>query len=156
MKTILLCLLAALNALVLTGCASGPTYAKYSSTVPPIEEGEGRIWFYRPNLFIFGAGVQPAVMLNNVSVGKAQPGGFFYADRPPGNYEVKCTTEWANKCQLTLTTNSPKYVRLDVAPGIIAGHILPKEVEEAKALKEMESCKLISAGGANEQKQERK
>jgi hypothetical protein len=156
MKIIQFCLLAALNAMLLTGCASGPTYARYSNSVPPIKDGEARIWFYRPNLFILGAGLQPAVMLNNVSVGKAQPGGFFYADRPPGIYEIKCTTEWANKCQVTLTTNSAKYVRLDIAPGIIAGHILPKEIEESKALKEMENCKLITSGGANNETEEKK
>lgn len=96
--------------------------------------------------------MQPAVMLNDDKVGKAQPGCFFYADRPPGNYQVKCTTEWADKCQLSLETNSTKYVRLSMMIGLFVGHVIPKEVEETTALKELEKCKLISPHGANKQK----
>ena len=147
--------IAILSVAVLTGCATGPNFKSYSCTVPPVKEGEGRIWFYRPSKMI-GVAVQPAVMLNDQQVGKAQPGCFFYADRPAGPYEVKCTTEWADKCRLSLATNSTKYVRLGMMIGVFVGHVIPKEVEEATALKELENCKFITADGANKEHPEEK
>jgi hypothetical protein len=146
---------AVLSAVVLAGCASGPDFKTYSCSLAPVKEGEGRIWFYRPSKML-GAAVQPAVLLNGEEVGKAQPGCFFYADRPAGAYEVKCTTEWSNKGQLALAANSTKYVRLTMMIGVIAGHVIPKEIDEATALKELEHCKLISAGGADKEKGEEK
>ncbi len=112
-----------------------------------MKETDGRIWFYRPSK-MFGAAVQPAVRLNEEKVGKAQPGAFFYADRPPGSYEVKCVTEWADKCQLNLAAKDTKYVRLGMMIGLFVGHVIPKEVDEATALKELKDCKLLSADGA--------
>jgi len=151
MKIHNLVLSAAFCAALLTGCATGPDFYSYSQTAPAVSEGQGRIWFYRPSKG-FGAAVQPAVMLNDQKVGKAQPGSFFYADRPPGQYEVKCTTEWTHQCQLTLDTNSVKYVRLGMMIGFFVGHVLPKEVDEATARKELEKCKLITADGAKQEK----
>src|SRR5713101_2581176 len=95
---------------LLQGCASGPKFKDYAAKLPQPKQGDGRIWFYRPSK-MFAVAVQPSVSLNGQKVGKAQPGGFFYADRPAGNYEVKCTTEWTHKCQLTLAPQSVKYVR---------------------------------------------
>jgi hypothetical protein len=66
---------------------------------------------------------------------------------------VKCTTEWADKCQLSLATNSTKYVRLGMMIGVFVGHVIPKEVEEATTLKELENCKLITADGAKKEHQ---
>src|SRR5262249_38677303 len=111
---------ALLSVVIFGGCATGPDFKTYVSSVPPVKEGEGRIWFYRPSKMI-GAAVQPAVMLNDDKVGKAQPGCFFYADRPPGTYQVKCTTEWADKCQLSLASNSTKYIRLSMMIGLFVG-----------------------------------
>ena len=98
-----------------------------------------------------GSLVQPAVMLNDQKIGKAQPGCLFYADRPAGSYEVKLTTEWSHKCQVSFATNSVKYIRLGLAPGFFVGHIIPKQVEEVPALKELERLRLITADGANKE-----
>lgn len=98
---------------------------------------------------MIGALVQPQVCMNDVPVAKAQPGCFFYADKPPGTYEVKCVTEWADKAQLTVVENQPAYVRLMILPGVFVGHILPKVVPEGQGLKEIQSCHLITADGMN-------
>ena len=134
----------------LAGCATGPDFKAYTSgsRLTPPKDGEARVWFYRPSKFI-GSAVQPTVYLNGVEVGKAQPGSFFYADRPEGTYEVKCTTEWADKTQLTVVRNNVHYVRLTMLPGVLVGHVLPKVVPEEQALKEIQKCRLITADGRN-------
>ncbi len=137
-----------LAGLALAGCATGPDFKAYSPTVAPLAQDQGRIWFYRPSKMA-GSLVQPSVMLNEEKVGKAQPGCFFYVDRKPGDYEVKCTTEWADKCKLTLAPQETTYVRLGLMVGLFVGHIIPKEVPASEALKELEDCHLITADGAN-------
>jgi hypothetical protein len=141
-------LFAALACVALAGCATGPDFKTYNSTLSQPKEGESRIWFYRPSKII-GCAVQPIVFINDTPVGKAQPGCFFYADRPAGTYELRCTTEWADKAQLTVVENRVDYVRLSLLPGVFVGHILPKVVPEDEALKEIQSCHLITADGMN-------
>ncbi len=134
--------------LMLAGCATGPDFATYHATLVPPKEGEARVWFYRPSKFL-GSAVQPIVFVNGEEVGKAQPGCFFFADRPSGTFEIHCTTEWADKAQLTVTTNQAHYVRLTMLPGVFVGHVLPKVVPEPQALREMGKCRLITADGRN-------
>ena len=96
-----------------------------------------------------GAGVQPTVFLNGDKVGNAQPGCYFYADRAPGSYEVKCTTEWSDKANLTLAAGDERYVRLSLGIGLFVGHIIPKEVDRTTGTEEIAKCKLITADGVN-------
>jgi hypothetical protein len=130
------------------GCATGPEYSKYSMTIKPPAPTDCRIWFYRPSK-MFGSAVQPHVFLNGIVVGKSQPGCYFYVDRPPGDYEVKCSTEWASKTVLHVQAGDEKFVRLSIGVGVFVGHIIPSEVERDKGLKEISKCKLITADGAN-------
>ena len=146
-KFALVASLACLTTIV--GCATGPDYKIYSSTLNPPKEGDSRVWFYRPSKML-GSAVQPIIYINDTPVAKAQPGSFFYADRPPGTYELRCTTEWADKTQLTVVENRVTYVRLSLLPGVFVGHILPKVVSEEDALKEIQRCRLITADGMNE------
>ena len=137
-----------LAAAFLAGCATGPDFKAYGSTLNPPAGGESRIWFYRPSKMM-GSLVQPQVCINDSPVAKSQPGCFFYADRPPGTYEIKCVTEWSDKAQLTVVENRPSYVRLTLLPGVFVGHILPKVVPEEQGLREIQGCRLITADGMN-------
>jgi hypothetical protein len=130
------------------GCATGPGYAQYSATIKPPADGTGRIWFYRPSKML-GSAVQPHVFLNGENVGKAQPDCYFFVDRSPGDYEVKCSTEWADKSEIKLAAGDEQYVRLSLGIGFFVGHIIPKEVDKSTGLKEISNCKLITADGAN-------
>ncbi len=130
------------------GCASGPSYKTYTTALTPPPKGDARVWFYRPSK-LFGTMTQPEVFINDTAIGKCQPGCFFYVDRKPGDYTVQCTTESAEKTQLTLKENQVQYIRLTVLPGATFLHVAPKPVTETDALKEIQSCKLITAGGIN-------
>jgi hypothetical protein len=133
---------------LVAGCASGPNFKTYSPTVPPPKEGQSRVWFYRPST-MFGTAVQPVVKINDAPLYKAQPGCFFYADEAPGKYEIKCSTEWADKGDLTVVENKTAYIKLEILPGLFVGHILPKQVSEEQGLKEIQGCHLITADGLN-------
>src|SRR5881397_800732 len=90
---------------LMIGCAGGPRFTDYAKRLPPPRQGDGRIWFYRPQK-VFGAALQPTVYLNGQAVGTAKPGGFFHVDRPAGFYEVKCTTEWSDSTSFMLAPQS--------------------------------------------------
>ena len=135
-------LLAASLAVLVTGCASGPKFSVYRPTVTPPANGDGRIWFYRPSAL--GAAVQPSVNLDGNSVGNAVPHGFFFTDTSPGPHVVSCTTEWTHKTTVDVKAHQESYVRLDMMLGLFIGHVIPREVPEAKALQDMQNLHLAS------------
>ena len=124
-------------AAIATGCASGPKFSEYRATVSPPVAGNGRIWVYRPSAL--GMAVQPDVKLDDRAVGNAVPHGFFHVDTQPGNHQVSVTTEWKHETPLTVATNMDSYVRLEMMMGLFVGHVIPKEVPEAQAVKEMKN-----------------
>lgn len=71
---------------LITSCASGPKYSEIESTISTLNPEQGRIYFYRSANY-FGAGIQPSVMLNDKDAGNSKPGGFFFIDTIPGDYE---------------------------------------------------------------------
>jgi Protein of unknown function (DUF2846) len=120
----------------LIGCVSMPNFTEYAHRLPPPGQGEGRIWFYRQSRFV-GGGIQPSVLLNGEKIGKARPGGYFYVDRPAGNYVITCETEQINECRLVLEPGSTKYVRLTMGVGVWIASIVPQEVSRMTALQEL-------------------
>jgi hypothetical protein len=134
--------LIAMAMLALAGCASGPSYKEVSSSFTPVPAQSGRIFFYRTSSM--GAAIQPEVKLNGAAVGKAVPKGFFYVDRPAGDYEVNTTTEVKKALTFRLDPGQTRYVRLGVSMGFMAGHINPELVEESVGKSEIETTKSIA------------
>ena len=84
--------LLSLVALVLAGCAAtGPRFSEVQESFPAIKPGHGRLMVYRSGGL--GPAIQPDVRLNGDVVGKMQPEGFFFVDRPTGRYTVSARTE---------------------------------------------------------------
>jgi Protein of unknown function (DUF2846) len=128
----------ALCVLILSGCATGgATFSDMSGGMPAPAPGMGRIIFYRTT--VFGAAVQPDVKLNGEVVGTAKPRGFFYADRPAGDYEVSTATETEKKLTFTLAENETRYVRLEIGFGILVGRVYGVLVEQDEAEKDLSS-----------------
>jgi hypothetical protein len=132
----------ALLAVLTVGCASGLKYSQYRPTLAPPTAGNGRIWFYRPSAF--GAAVQPAVKLDDVVVGNAVPHGFFQVETQPGSHEVSARTEWKHKASVKVTEHAETYVRLDMMFGLFVGHVIPREVPEEQALKDLQDLHLAA------------
>ena len=127
-------------ATVLGGCASGPKYDTVSHRLPAMSGDEGRIFFYRDGS-PFGAAVQPKIWLNDEVVGKSKPGGFFYVDRPAGNYQARCTTEAEKHLTFTLAAGEKLYVRTRVSIGAFVGQVHPLLEDQEEAMKTLGKAK---------------
>src|SRR5215470_10920328 len=137
-------LLAVAASLLLSACAtSGPKFSQMGSTLAATKPDTGRIYFYRTTAL--GAAVQPAVRLNGEKVGKAVPHGFFYVDRPAGNYQVATETEVEKLLTFTLEPGQVRYVRLDISMGFWVGHVYGELVDEEKAKSEIASMNYIGS-----------
>jgi hypothetical protein len=107
----------------LAGCATGGIkHAEMKVSMQALKSDEGRIYFYR-NASMLGAAIQPDIKLNDATVGSSVPGGFFFIDRPAGNYEAHATTEVERKLTFTLTTGETKYIRTSPSFGVLVGRI---------------------------------
>jgi hypothetical protein len=132
---------------LLAGCAaSGMKHAELKSSLPSLKEGEGRIYFMRSSSMV-GAAVQPAILLNGKQVGESKPGGFFYVDRPAGNYSVSGATEVERSLSLTLAPKEVKYVRSSITFGLAVGRVNFDLVNAAQAEAELASLSYTGADG---------
>ena len=83
--------------------------------------------------------VQPSVQFDSRTVGCAVPHGFFHVEAQPGIHEVSVTTEWKHKTSVIVSTNADSFVRLNMMMGLFIGHVVPTEVHESQAIKEMQN-----------------
>ncbi len=125
-------------AALMSSCASGPTFNEMQASIPPLGQGNGRIYFYRTT--VAGAAVQPAVNLNGQEVGTAKAKGFFYVDRAPGSYQVETSTEVKRRLSLTLENGQVRYVRFNIAMGFFVGHVYPELMDDATGAKDITRC----------------
>ncbi|HET6460029.1 MAG TPA: DUF2846 domain-containing protein [Syntrophales bacterium] len=138
-----------LLALTLSACATGPKYSVIKTSFQPLATGEGRIFFYR-SYNPFGSATQPSVMLNGEKVGDSVPGGFFFVNREPGNYEVVLSTKPKRKLSFTLDEAQERYVRLSVVLGVIAGRVYPELVDKTTAESEMQGLSFTGTTAKGE------
>jgi hypothetical protein len=134
MKRNLLKLAAAAAIVALAGCATGVKYGQMATSMPAVKANEARVYFFRSSSMV-GAALQPEIRLNDQVVGKSQPGGFFYVDRPAGKYTAATATETEKVLTFVLEAGETKYVRSSPSLGILVGRInLELEApEKAKA-----------------------
>lgn len=144
MKTRAAAVVTIVASILLSGCAtSGPKFSEMAASLSAAKPDMGRIYFYRTT--VLGAAVQPDVRLNGEVVGKAVPNGFFYADRPPGNYQVATETEVERKLTFTLDAGQVRYVRLNISMGFFVGHVYGELVDTAKGQAEIVDMRYIGA-----------
>lgn len=100
----------AATAAVLAGCA-GPKYESVQGRIPPIAQGNGRIYFYQPQATITAA-VQQKLRVNQDVVGRNKPGSFFFVDRPAGSYVVTNLYWTGEGVSFMLDAGQTRYVRI--------------------------------------------
>lgn len=132
-----------LFALMLSACASGVKFTEMNPSTMPIDQDSGRIFFYRTT--VLGAALHPDIRLNGTKVGDSVPQGFFYVDRPPGNYEVVTSTEVDRKVTFVLEKGQTRFVKFSVSMGFFVGHVYGELVDSAVGLEEIKECKYTGA-----------
>ncbi len=139
MKTKILFLAFALVSALMSGCASGPSFATYKASIPPLKPEQGRIYLYRTT--VLGAALSPVIKVNGTDIGASKAQGFLYYDCAPGEYVIETSTEVTRKLSLVIAKEQERYVRLNVSMGFFVGHVYPELVENAIGAKEIQDCK---------------
>jgi hypothetical protein len=105
----------------------------------------GFLWSDRPpdSRTSVGAAVQPKVKLNGEVVGQAVSHGFFFVDRPPGEYQITTSTEVDRSLSTTLEKGQTRYVRLNISTGFLVGHVYPELVDESEGQEEIQKLNYI-------------
>lgn len=101
---------AAATAVLLAGCA-GPKYESLQGRIPPIAQGNGRIYFYQPQPSNT-ASAQQKLRVNRDVVGRNKPGSFFFVDRPAGSYVVTNLYWTGDGVSFMLDPGQTRYVRI--------------------------------------------
>lgn len=128
-------------AFLLASCATGQKFTQLNPTITPANPEYGRIFFYRPSSF--GAAIRPDVKLNDERVGEAISWGFFFVDRPAGNYQVVTSTEVDRKVSFVLEKAQTRFVRFAVSFGFFVGHVYGELVDPDTAWAEIVDCNYI-------------
>jgi hypothetical protein len=128
--------------LLLVGCASGPTFAQLHASEPAVANDSARIYFYREASMV-GSALQPGIYVNAEKVGSAVPGGYFYVDRPAGDYDITTTTEKTETVHTTLKPGDTRYVRFDIGLGVFVGHVIPSLVLPEQGATEIIKCHYL-------------
>jgi len=110
MKTWLRMAAAAIVAALLAGCA-GSRYESLHGRIPPIAEGNGRIYFYQPQPASMAA-AQQKLRVNKEVVGRNKPGSFFFVDRPAGSYVITNLYWTGDGVSFMLDAGQTRYVRI--------------------------------------------
>jgi Protein of unknown function (DUF2846) len=128
----------------LIGCASGKSYEEVAASMAPIKRTEGRIYFVRPEKYV-GLAIQPNIRLNGDVVGQSTPGGFFYVDRPPGDYKVSTVTEIENSVDFHLNAGETKYIETHPSIGLLVGHIVQNIVYPEQGVSDVKQAKYTGS-----------
>ena len=142
-RSVLIKIAAASAVLLVAGCAAtGAKHEEMAASMPALKAGEGRIYFYRQSTMV-GAALSPDVKLNRDVVGEAKTGGFFYVDRPAGNFVASSSGETEKSVSFNLAPGETKYVRMYVNFGIVAGRLNLEVVPPAQGRSELSSLSYI-------------
>lgn len=126
--------------LTLCSCATGVPYLEMNPSLSPEKGGTGRVFFYRVT-GMGGAALQPDIVVNEKTIGRSIPQGFFYLDLPPGDYIVVTTTEVKRKVSFVLEEGQTRYIRFKISMGFFAGHVYGELVNPEEAKQEIQQCK---------------
>jgi hypothetical protein len=138
MKKVIFIITTFLFASLLVSCATGPKFSTMQIDMTSKNPEMGRIFFYRTTSL--GAALRPDVLLNNEKIGESIAKGFFYIDRPAGEYTVVTSTEVTRKVSFVLEKGQTRYIKFNVSMGFFVGHVYGELVDESVALEELKGC----------------
>jgi biopolymer transport protein ExbD len=133
---------------IFPGWASGPSYNSVKDTFPSIAANAGRVFIYRDA--IYSPGKTPAVLLNGGPAGLSKAQGFFYVDRPAGEYKVEIAGEKSSPASFTLSPGQTVFVRINVHTNLSWVLLYPEVVDASIAQRELIRCKYTSGSATSE------
>lgn len=104
--------------LLIAGCAQAPAFSSVAATLPPVQPGEARMFFYRWHE-PYESTVFSAVYLNGQKQGYSQNGAVFYRDVPAGTYHISVFSRAVIPFQFKTVTVAPGqnlYVHIEPFP----------------------------------------
>lgn len=131
----------------LAGCATGIDHAQAERALATLSPDQGRIYFYR-EASVIGAAIQPQILLDGVSVGRSQPGGYFVVDVAPGEHVVTSTTEVETKLTLHAGEGRTLYVSSSIGLGLMVGRVSLQLQPEAVARPLLAGLRLTAPSSA--------
>lgn len=133
-------------AVLLSACATGPSFTEVSASIPAMKPTDGRVYIYRNT--IFGAAVRPDVVMNGEVVGESTSGGFFYVDRAAGQVTLSTSTEVEKKITFNLQPGEVRYIRVGISMGFMVGRAVLELVDNATGEREIKETKYTGRGTA--------
>ncbi|WP_410482405.1 DUF2846 domain-containing protein [Ovoidimarina sediminis] len=124
-------LLLALVALIVGGCASGVSLSETTAAKAPQSSDVARIIIYRTG--VFGAAVQPDVLVDGRTTSECQPNSVFFVDVPPGEHTISASSETTATIRATLPRATQLYVECSIGMGIMVGRPQLRRVEPSEA-----------------------
>jgi Protein of unknown function (DUF2846) len=109
--------------------------------VPPVPSCKARIYFFRAAQ-LWGAVLQPQLLLDGSPVGRAVAARYFYKDVNPGFHEVTVRTLVTRRLCLDTEAGETTYIKFSVGFGWLIGSFRIEVIDPDVAREEM---KRISA-----------
>lgn len=130
---------------LLNACAAtGPKLESVKSSIPPLEENSGRLFFYR-EYSAFGAGMRPDILVCGKKVGQSVPGGVFYVDLPAGECDVTIPGmlyPGKNSLHVSIQQRGVQYIRSWVGGSGFGGRTNMELVTESTATSAMKGLSV--------------
>ncbi len=134
-------------AVLVTACAAtGPMLSAVQASIPALEQGQGRLFFYR-EYATFGSGMQPDIFVCGKKVGESVPGGVFYVDLPAGQCEVSIPAiVFKGQTRIKVNIGSPavQYLRTGVGSAGFEGFTNVELVTASVAMPQMQGLALMN------------
>jgi hypothetical protein len=143
----------------ITGCASNaPKFSEVKVSFPTVDPGNGRIYLYRPSK-LMGFGYTPKIFINDIDIGKLESGGFFFIDRPEGEYHIDSrdgntkSSDPENHIKFSLAKGETKYIKFTFTKAGFAIFLVsvqipvihPEIVAKEKALVDLSEISYIDS-----------
>ena len=109
----------------------------------PIPVGKARIYFFR-SAQLWGAPLQPQILLDGSPLGRAVAARFFYKDVAPGSHEVTVRTVVTRRLRLDMEAGETIYVKFSVGFGWLIGWFRIEAIDPDVAREEMQRISALT------------
>jgi len=123
------------------GCASGPVYQDYASTIESPAPGRGRVYIYRPSALPLADVVGVVVHVNDAVLEHwPRPRTFVVLDQPEGEVRIRI---YSGEVSFPLQSGETRYVKIRASHGLGATSLYLELVGPEQGRTEIEGLRLV-------------